>query len=354
MIRELARLMPSVLLVAPALAGSVTHTVTTPLTAMPFTNVTASLPQFDPALGALLAAEFRVEVEIQGTAKFENTSNQATACFVNVYASPAISSITQIGGQLFGSGAKNGVQSPQLPPFDGALDYAGSSGAAVGYGPMLGNVLEITFWSPTHLDALTGTSNINCTSSASPATPGWACFPQAALDVATMQGTVTFKIKYDFTPYPATTCVLNPPEVSCPCNNNGSPACGNSENANGANLAASGTASISGDTLVLVASGMPATASLVFAQGSTSTLVGAPYGDGRLCIGGSILRLGIKFASGGGAQYPGLLDAPISAAGMIAAPGTLRAYQAVYRDAAAFCTASTFNTSRGVRVLWTP
>jgi len=41
----------------------------------------------------------------------------------------------------------------------------------------------------------------------------------------------------------------------------------------------------------------------------------------------------------------------VSVKGLITAPGT-RTYQVWYRNAAAFCTASTFNLSNGVSIVW--
>jgi hypothetical protein len=39
--------------------------------------------------------------------------------------------------------------------------------------------------------------------------------------------------------------------------------------------------------------------------------------------------------------------------GLVAAPGT-RTYQVWYRNAAAFCTSSTFNLSNGLQIAWGP
>lgn len=40
--------------------------------------------------------------------------------------------------------------------------------------------------------------------------------------------------------------------------------------------------------------------------------------------------------------------------GMVPAAGAVRYYQGWYRNAAAFCTASTFNLTNGLRVQWIP
>jgi hypothetical protein len=43
----------------------------------------------------------------------------------------------------------------------------------------------------------------------------------------------------------------------------------------------------------------------------------------------------------------------VSARALITTPGTF-SYQIWYRNAAAFCTASTFNLSNGTQVTWAP
>jgi hypothetical protein len=53
----------------------------------------------------------------------------------------------------------------------------------------------------------------------------------------------------------------------------------------------------------------------------------------------------------GASSYPGSADPTLSVRGMVAAPGT-RHYQARYRNAVAFCTPDTFNTTSGVTVAW--
>ena len=70
------------------------------------------------------------------------------------------------------------------------------------------------------------------------------------------------------------------------------------------------------------------------------------------CAGGLIVRLGTRANALGASQYPGAGDASVSARGLVTTAGT-RTYQIWYRNAAAFCTASTFNLSNGLSVDWT-
>lgn len=140
----------------------------------------------------------------------------------------------------------------------------------------------------------------------------------------------------------------------CPCGNPGlaGHGCANSVNTSGARLAASGSASIAIDTLLLTGSGMPDSPCLYF-QGTSQQGggAGAVFGDGLRCAGGTIVRLGQETNVAGTSTYPSSGDPTISVRGANAV-GNVRTYQAWYRNAAAFCTPSTFNLTNGVQVTW--
>jgi hypothetical protein len=139
----------------------------------------------------------------------------------------------------------------------------------------------------------------------------------------------------------------------CPCGNTGAPGhgCANSVFASGGLLTATGTASVSADTVVLTASNMP-DALAIFFQGTTQ--VSFPLGDGLKCVGGSQIRLGYKINVGGTSSYPTGADLPVSVKGAIPAAGATRFYQTFYRNAAAFCTPDTFNLTNAIVMVWTP
>lgn len=120
----------------------------------------------------------------------------------------------------------------------------------------------------------------------------------------------------------------------------------------GGKLIASGTPSIGADTLVLSGSQMPDSSALYF-QGTSQQAGGAGgvFGDGLRCAAGSVIRLGIKANAAGLSQYPVAGDPAISIRGLLMSPGT-RTYQVWYRNAAAFCAASTFNLTNGLSVTW--
>ena len=110
-------------------------------------------------------------------------------------------------------------------------------------------------------------------------------------------------------------------------------------------------ASLSNDTLVLTATDMPNTSCLFF-QGTDFAYAGLPFGDGIRCVAGTLQRLGAKLIAGGSAQYPLGGDLPISVKGSVPAPGSVRYYQAQYRDPANFCTSANTNGTSGLAILW--
>ncbi len=144
--------------------------------------------------------------------------------------------------------------------------------------------------------------------------------------------------------------------TACPCGNAGisGRGCASSVSASGALLAGQGAPSLAADTLVLHGSDMPNSSALYF-QGTamTSGGAGAVFGDGLRCAGGTVVRLGTKTNASGASQYPVAGDASVSVKGAVTSPGT-RTYQTWYRNAAAFCTPSTFNLSNGLEVTWMP
>jgi hypothetical protein len=140
----------------------------------------------------------------------------------------------------------------------------------------------------------------------------------------------------------------------CPCGNAGAPGhgCANSIQGNGAQLSAVGTASLANDSVELRGTGMPNSSALYF-QGTTRANGGAGvvFGDGLRCAAGSIIRLRVLSNAGGASHYPQPGDPPVSVRGQVNVPGT-RTYQIWYRNAASFCTPSTFNLTNGLEIQW--
>ena len=145
--------------------------------------------------------------------------------------------------------------------------------------------------------------------------------------------------------------------TACPCGNasavGAEEGCLNSLSIGG-KLVSSGVPSVANDTLNFTGAQMTNSSCLYF-QGTLPTLggLGAMFGDGLRCAGGNIRRLGLRFASGGSVSLGGSGAPSLVQIGNITSAG-VRQYQAWYRNAAAFCTASTFNLTNGVEVLWVP
>lgn len=180
-------------------------------------------------------------------------------------------------------------------------------------------------------------------------TPADFSVPSNALVVAERNQSVAF-------------CFGDGSSVHCPCSNDAIPGqgrgCLNSLGA-AARLTDVGEASLSGDTLVLTSSGEITTAPSMFLQGSTQT-ASANFGDGLLCVGGTLKRLYVKTAAAGAVSAPHAGDQSISARsaalGDAIAVGSTRFYQVYYRDSSAsFCpppSGAGWNVSSALAIVW--
>lgn len=150
-------------------------------------------------------------------------------------------------------------------------------------------------------------------------------------------------------------CLGDGSGTACPCGNDSAPGSVSgclSSLGIGGRLTSTGLASLGNDTLVLHGAQMPNSSALYF-QGTALAGSGAglAFGDGLRCAAGSLVRLGTKVNVLGGSAYPEAADSRISVRGGVASPGP-RVYQVWYRNAAAFCTSSTFNLTNGGELLW--
>jgi Tol biopolymer transport system component len=149
--------------------------------------------------------------------------------------------------------------------------------------------------------------------------------------------------------------------AACPCGNDGVPThgCENSAGTGGALLTATGSASLSSDTLVLSSAGELPSALSSMLQG---TLSSGPvnFGDGLRCVSGSLKRLYSKNAVSGTATAPSGADPSVSsrsaAVGDVIPAGASRFYQVYYRDPnLAFCPnppGNSWNVSSGLAIVW--
>jgi hypothetical protein len=135
-------------------------------------------------------------------------------------------------------------------------------------------------------------------------------------------------------------CFGDGSSVPCPCFNDGAwgRGCANLLYP-GARLVASGTASVTADSLVLSASSMSGGFSWYF---QATAQAADPWGYGILCVGGELIRVGQKALIDGASTNPS---------------GGTRHYQVAYRQANPPCSpAPTTNTNstNGLTIVWAP
>jgi hypothetical protein len=145
---------------------------------------------------------------------------------------------------------------------------------------------------------------------------------------------------------------------ACPCGNTGDPGHGCAQSfgiLGGGLLTVSGTPSVGSDSVCLHASSLVNGTAGLFFQGSLPVNGGSgrAFGDGLRCVGGSITRLGVRFASGGTMNFGPCVggDPQVSSVEPTAA-GQTRYYQLWYRDSGVYCTSDTFNLTNAVSIAW--
>jgi len=151
---------------------------------------------------------------------------------------------------------------------------------------------------------------------------------------------------------------------SCPCGNppvRSNRGCNNSAGTGGGQLAATGLARLSNDTLVLHASSTTPNAIAIYLQGTAASATGVFLGDGIRCTAGAVKRLAQRTSSMGASNYPSPGEASVSQrSAALSDPlvlGMTRWYQVYYRDVNPTfgCLApANFNLTAGLRVTWGP
>lgn len=173
-----------------------------------------------------------------------------------------------------------------------------------------------------------------------------------------LTGNVDAAVLVDLGPSSTSFCFGDGTGTACPCANSGASGrgCANSTFASGTVLTSSGVAGASAgtDSLVLTATDVPGPGLFFQGDGQFAGGFGIAFGDGLLCAGGAIIRLGVVFPTGNSSSYPGgLTPNPIHIGGATAS-GDVRNYQCWYRDAFVFCTSNTFNLTQALSVTWGP
>ncbi len=148
----------------------------------------------------------------------------------------------------------------------------------------------------------------------------------------------------------------------CPCGNDNDGSdpdgagCANGHFAAGAHLGASGEASLSNDTLVLLGTrGQPSNSSMFFQGINALDGAGVFLGDGLRCAGGYLKRLKVKLNDPTGAAdtTPVVISQRSAQLGDQLVVGDVRYYQWWYRDSYGPC-GNESNTSNGYMITWAP
>lgn len=147
-------------------------------------------------------------------------------------------------------------------------------------------------------------------------------------------------------------CQGNGALAACPCGNDGASddrgGCLNSTGAGGL-LAGTGSASVAADDLGFVASQVPVNQFCILFAGDQS-VAEVPIGDGLRCVGGSLVRLGLRPTGAAGvATWSGGLGA---SGGWLA--GDSRSFQVWYRDPLGSPCGTNFNVTHALSVTLLP
>jgi hypothetical protein len=150
--------------------------------------------------------------------------------------------------------------------------------------------------------------------------------------------------------------------MACPCanDNDGSvpgSGCANGVFSSGAQLFASGSASVSSDTVVLAATGLDPNQLCLYFQAENDLFPGLIWGDGLRCTGGALKRLGTEFADGAGASTTSSWTTPISIDAGNVFPGDTKYYQCWYvntTNPACGAGINDYNTTNGYAITWAP
>jgi Tol biopolymer transport system component len=104
------------------------------------------------------------------------------------------------------------------------------------------------------------------------------------------------------------------------------------------------------DTLVLSASDI-GNGLTIFIEGSSAG-AGLAFGDGVMCVNGTLKRFGTTSASARTASYPDDAGDPPISVFTGASAGQTKYYQVYYRSPVAWCNAATFNITNGYVIAW--
>jgi len=132
--------------------------------------------------------------------------------------------------------------------------------------------------------------------------------------------------------------------------------CENSLATGGGLLQAHGMPKLSADSLELDASGLPFSTTAIYMQGSKLAGSGAGYtfGDGVMCLAGSVRMIAAKRTSDGYTTFPVRGDAPVHIAAKVSMLEPTQYYQVMYRDSVVLGRQDTYNLTNAWQVVWAP
>ncbi|MEM7515811.1 MAG: choice-of-anchor E domain-containing protein [Planctomycetota bacterium] len=354
----------------PALVDTLVVQASAPSQALPWGG-TIDVPRFDPSLGNLLAIEFELTGNFDGAAQIENLG--PSTVFVDTNLSASMFLQRPGGGGLIVQVNRNFSQNDTLPPFDGTVDFVGPSGRTYAGGSQRNTQIVVSPPPPGDLALFTGISGA----------PGLIQLPISSTGSATVTGSANISVQsnqsssadlmvtYVFEPNSRLFCFGNGGLVTgctpCPCNNNAPAAslsgCMNSSG-QAARLRSFGQARVSADTLRFTLQGAnPSTFALLVSGNNQLPNPGAcPAGagiqavalDGLRCVGGGILRHGVRATNLAGSTISPWGPPGTPTNGLIAnnsfIAGQTRYFQAFYREDAGSGCGRGQNTSNGVIV----
>lgn len=313
-------------------------------------------PQFDPALGTLVEARIAVTPHFGCVLRAENTDTFSPQTVTLLFAGTVTVSRA---GHMLAAGTSSGYVSHYLFPFDGIVDFTGTSGMNESLHDDLETNVTILPSSPEFAGFLgqpgsTKPMHLDVEAALDPE-----CDPFGnPLIVFDSRSTTASEITvtYVYSASGAPFCPGDGTGTACPCSNSGAAGhgCSSPSVPNGALLSGSGDASVANDTLTLTVTDLPQSTMMVLMQSDGSSMSGTPFGAGLRCTAGTTIR--IKTIAVGTTALIGAGNGAtsVSIAGGIPATGATRFYQAAFRESPGACNGAPINFSNGWRVSWRP
>jgi hypothetical protein len=319
-------------------------------------RVGLDVPHFDPSLGTLVEARIAITPHFGAAMRSENTDTFAPETVTMLFAGSV--TLTRDGTTL-AAGTSGGYVSQYLLPYDGTLDFAGTSGMTQSLHDDQETTASILPSSPEFAAFIgqMGSTTPEHFEVGAALDPECEPFgnPSVVFEARTTTGPEV-TITYVYSPSGAAFCSGDGAGSACPCSNLGvgGHGCSSPWAPNGVLLTGSGDASVAADSLTLTVSDLPQATMMVLLQSDGGSYTGMPFGAGLRCVSGSMIRIKTLAVGTTATIGAGNGTTSISLAGSIPASGGTRFYQAAYREGPGACNAAPINFSNGWRVAWRP